>query len=167
MSALPDFTGLAFDDATVAAAARPAPDVTPDTQFTGALLRQVRESRRVALREISQRTKISVPYLKAIEEQPEIRELIKDAHSDTDGNVLSTKNWSHLADRLVGENWWICGEAAGFADPILAAGMTLAHGTSREVAYSILEVESREEAENLAADNPFITSIRVYEIRSH
>ncbi|MFG0246591.1 MAG: NAD(P)/FAD-dependent oxidoreductase [Phycisphaerales bacterium JB052] len=83
-------------------------------------------------------------YLKAVEEQPEIRELLKDANSDTDGNVLTTKNWSHLADRLVGENWWICGEAAGFADPILAAGMTLAHGTSREVAYSILEVERGE-----------------------
>ena len=84
-------------------------------------------------------------YHKAISEQPEIRELLKDAESDTGGNVLSTKNWSHLADRLVGENWWIAGEAAGFADPILAAGMTLAHGTSREVAYSILEVERGEQ----------------------
>ncbi|MHA7814092.1 MAG: NAD(P)/FAD-dependent oxidoreductase [Phycisphaerales bacterium] len=83
-------------------------------------------------------------YLKAIQEQPEVRELIKDAKSDTGGNVLTTKNWSHLADRLAGENWWICGEAAGFADPILAAGMTLAHGTSREVAYSILECERGE-----------------------
>jgi flavin-dependent dehydrogenase len=83
-------------------------------------------------------------YLKAIEEQPEIAELLKDAKSDTGGNVLTTKNWSHLADRLTGENWWICGEAAGFADPILAAGMTLAHGTAREVAYAILEVERGE-----------------------
>lgn len=83
-------------------------------------------------------------YLKAINEQPEISALIKDAKSDTDGNVLTTKNWSHLANRLTGDNWWICGEAAGFADPILAAGMTLAHGTAREVAYSILEVERGE-----------------------
>lgn len=83
-------------------------------------------------------------YLKAVKEQPEIRELLKDANSDTGGNVLTTKNWSHLADRLAGENWWICGEAAGFADPILAAGMTLAHGTSREVAYSILECDRGE-----------------------
>lgn len=83
-------------------------------------------------------------YHKAIKEQPEIRELLKDAKSDTGDNVLTTKNWSHLADRLAGENWWICGEAAGFADPILAAGMTLAHGTSREVAYSILECERGE-----------------------
>jgi hypothetical protein len=58
--------------------------------------------------------------------------------------VLTTKNWSHLADQLAGENWWICGEAAGFADPILAAGMTLAHGTAREVAYCILESDRGE-----------------------
>src|SRR5204863_10139937 len=48
--------------------ARPPPDVTPDTQFTGALLRQVRESQRMTLHEINQRTKISLPYLKAIED---------------------------------------------------------------------------------------------------
>jgi flavin-dependent dehydrogenase len=83
-------------------------------------------------------------YLKAIQEQPEIRELLKDAKSDTDNNVLTTKNWSHLANRLTGDNWWICGESAGFADPILAAGMTLAHGTAREVAYCILESEQGE-----------------------
>jgi flavin-dependent dehydrogenase len=83
-------------------------------------------------------------YNKAINEQPEIRDLIADANSTTGGNVLTTKNWSHLADKLVGENWWICGEAAGFADPILSAGMTLAHTTAREVAYSIMECDRGE-----------------------
>ena len=83
-------------------------------------------------------------YLKAIKEQPEINALTKDAKSSTDGNVLTTKNWSHLANRLVGENWWIIGEAGGFADPILAAGLTLAHGSARHAAYSILEVERGE-----------------------
>ena len=85
-------------------------------------------------------------YLKALKEQPEINALLKDANSSTDGNVLTTKNWSHLADRLVGENWWIIGEAGGFADPILAAGLTLAHGSSRHAAYSILEIERGEDA---------------------
>jgi flagellar biosynthesis protein FlhG len=47
---------------------RPPPEVTPDTQFTGALLRQVRESLRVTLHEVNQRTKIAMQYLKAIEE---------------------------------------------------------------------------------------------------
>jgi len=83
-------------------------------------------------------------YLKAIGEQKEIHTLLKDARSSTGGEVLTTKNWSHLADRLAGENWWIIGEAAGFADPILAAGMTLAHGSSRHCAYSILEIERGE-----------------------
>ena len=47
---------------------RPPPDINPDTQFTGSLLRQVRESHRVSLSEISKKTKIGVPYLKAIED---------------------------------------------------------------------------------------------------
>jgi flagellar biosynthesis protein FlhG len=47
---------------------RPPPEITPDTQFTGALLRQVRESQRVTLTEVNQRTKISLQYLKYIED---------------------------------------------------------------------------------------------------
>ncbi|MEM1330658.1 MAG: NAD(P)/FAD-dependent oxidoreductase [Planctomycetota bacterium] len=83
-------------------------------------------------------------YHEALAQQPEIRELIADAKSETGDEVLSTKNWSQLADRLVGENWWLCGECAGFADPILAAGMTLAHTSAKEVAYSILELDRGE-----------------------
>jgi flagellar biosynthesis protein FlhG len=45
-----------------------APDISPDTVFTGALLRQVRESARVQLRDVSQKTKIGLMYLRAIEE---------------------------------------------------------------------------------------------------
>lgn len=45
-----------------------APELTPDSQFTGLLLKQVRESQRLALIDISQRTKISVAYLRAVEE---------------------------------------------------------------------------------------------------
>jgi flagellar biosynthesis protein FlhG len=44
------------------------PDITPDTVFTGAILRQVREAHRVALRDVSQKTKIGLMYLRAIEE---------------------------------------------------------------------------------------------------
>lgn len=83
-------------------------------------------------------------YRKAISDQGEIGHLLKDAKSDTDGEVQSAKNWSHLANKIVGENWWLCGSSAGFADPILAAGMTLAHTTARHVAYSILEIEHGE-----------------------
>jgi flagellar biosynthesis protein FlhG len=45
-----------------------APDLTPDTEFTGQLLKQVRESQGVELRDIGQRSKVGLGYLKAIEE---------------------------------------------------------------------------------------------------
>jgi flagellar biosynthesis protein FlhG len=45
----------------------PAPELTPDTDFTGALLKAVRESRGARLEEISQRTKVGLAYLVAIE----------------------------------------------------------------------------------------------------
>ena len=42
---------------------------------------------------------------------------------------------------MAGSNWLLVGEAAGFADPILSAGMTLAHAGAREAAFLILEAE--------------------------
>ncbi|HJL18519.1 MAG TPA: helix-turn-helix domain-containing protein [Sandaracinaceae bacterium LLY-WYZ-13_1] len=46
----------------------PPPEITPDTDFSGPLIRQVRESQGVELRDISQTTKVGMPYLRAIEE---------------------------------------------------------------------------------------------------
>lgn len=46
----------------------PAPTITPETHFTGALLRAVRESQGVSLKEVSRHTKIGLNYLKAIED---------------------------------------------------------------------------------------------------
>jgi len=45
----------------------PPPVITPETVFTGALLRAVRLSKGVRLKEISQKTKIGVAFLEAIE----------------------------------------------------------------------------------------------------
>lgn len=45
----------------------PPPELTPDTDYTGALLRAVRESRGISLRDISGRTKVGLVYLEAIE----------------------------------------------------------------------------------------------------
>lgn len=45
----------------------PAPELTPDTDYTGPLLRAVRESQGVSLRDVSSRTKVGLPYLEAIE----------------------------------------------------------------------------------------------------
>lgn len=81
-------------------------------------------------------------YKKALQDQETIRKLTENA--EPEGPIQTCKDWSHLAERIVGENWFLCGESAGFADPILAAGMSLAHGSAREAAYTILELDRGE-----------------------
>jgi flavin-dependent dehydrogenase len=78
-------------------------------------------------------------YRDAIENDPVVSKLIRGATPED--RLTTTKDWSFLAERLCGENWFLAGESAGFADPILAAGMTLAHMGAREVAYTILELD--------------------------
>ncbi|RYG24341.1 NAD(P)/FAD-dependent oxidoreductase [bacterium] len=82
-------------------------------------------------------------YERAMGEDPLIAGLLKNATPE--GGVLATKDWSFIADRTVGENWFLAGESAGFADPILAAGMTLSHQDAREAAYTILALEMGKE----------------------
>ncbi len=78
-------------------------------------------------------------FLKAIAEEPLISSLLRDARRE---NALqATKDWSFVAQRLTGENWLLAGDSCGFADPILSAGMTLAHTAGRRAAYTILELE--------------------------
>lgn len=81
-------------------------------------------------------------YREALGSEERIRGFLKNARSE--GKLASTKDWSFVAKQWVGENWFITGEAGGFADPILAAGMTLAHTSAREAAYTILALESGE-----------------------
>lgn len=76
-------------------------------------------------------------YQKALAEEPRIAGLL--ANATAEDKLATTKDWSFLADRLAGENWLLAGESAGFADPILAAGMTLSHVSAQEAAYTILE----------------------------
>lgn len=47
----------------------PEPEVNGDTEFTGALLRAIREARAVDLADIAQRTKIGASHLRAIEDE--------------------------------------------------------------------------------------------------
>lgn len=47
----------------------PAPSITPDTEFSGPLLRAVRESQGTSLEQISERTKVGTSYLRCIEEE--------------------------------------------------------------------------------------------------
>ncbi len=77
-------------------------------------------------------------YHNSLQRQPDIWKLLRNAKPE--GRLTTCRDWSHLADRVVGENWFLCGEAAGFADPILSAGMTLAHQSARDAAYTILEL---------------------------
>ena len=47
----------------------PAPSITPDTDFSGGLLRAVRQSQATSLDQISERTKVGTNYLRCIEEE--------------------------------------------------------------------------------------------------
>ena len=89
-------------------------------------------------------------YNKALAEQEEIKGLMVNATPE--GKLQSCKDWSHLADRLAGENWFICGEACGFADPILAAGLSLAQTAATDLACTILELERGEHPDSWLRD---------------
>lgn len=78
-------------------------------------------------------------YRRAISEEPRIAALMTNATSE--GLLQATKDWSFVAKQTAGKNWFLAGESAGFADPILSAGMTLAQVGAREAAYTILELE--------------------------
>jgi len=82
-------------------------------------------------------------YMEALAKEPRVQELCTNAKRD--GNTLTTKDWSYVAERMVGENWMLAGESAGFADPILAGGMTLAHSAAREAAYIIKAISDGSE----------------------
>ncbi|MBS1708769.1 MAG: tryptophan 7-halogenase [Armatimonadetes bacterium] len=81
-------------------------------------------------------------YRQALAEEPRIAALLERAESE--GKFQGTKDWSFVAKRQCGENWFLAGESSGFADPILAAGLTITHTAAREVAFSILEIERGE-----------------------
>ena len=76
-------------------------------------------------------------YTQAIEDEPRIRALV--AKATREGKFSTTKDWSFVAERMTGANWFLVGESLGFADPILAAGLTLAHASARECAFCIME----------------------------
>lgn len=81
-------------------------------------------------------------YSEAVRQDPIISSLIANAASE--GKLQTTRDWSFLADRMAGENWFLIGESAGFADPILSAGLTLTHHGAREAAYTVLESDRGE-----------------------
>jgi len=102
-------------------------------------------------------------YAEAMRSDEVIAHLTRNATRE--GKLSTTKDWSFIADRLTGENWFLAGESAGFADPILSAGMTLAHVGGRDVAYAILAME-REDHEPEWLRNHYCSTHRA-QIRQH
>lgn len=78
-------------------------------------------------------------YHEAVRAEPSIARLVRNATAR--GTVEATKDWSNVSEKIAGPNWFMVGEAAGFADPILSAGMTLAHTSGREAVYTIMELD--------------------------
>lgn len=60
-------TSPIVDDAAAVAARPVMPEISPATEFTGPLLRQIREAVGVELREIAEKSKIGMAYLHALE----------------------------------------------------------------------------------------------------
>jgi len=81
-------------------------------------------------------------YERAIQEEPRILGFLKNATSE--GKLEATKDWSHLSRHHYGTNWFLLGECAGFADPILSAGVTMAQVSARQLAYTIAAIEQGE-----------------------
>lgn len=78
-------------------------------------------------------------YHESLAKEPSVRALLDGARHR--GKVESTTDWSYVAKRAYGPNWFLCGECLGFADPILAAGLTLTHTCAEHLACTILELE--------------------------
>ncbi len=81
-------------------------------------------------------------YHEAIRSDPLVMKLIGDGKPR--GRIDSTTDWSYVAERAYGKNWFLCGECLGFADPILSAGLTLTHTCAQHLAYTILELDRGE-----------------------
>jgi flavin-dependent dehydrogenase len=81
-------------------------------------------------------------YQQALDELPDVTALLSTATRR--GMVEGTTDWSFVVQQTYGPNWFLVGECAGFADPILAAGLTLTHAGARELAYTILELDRGE-----------------------
>jgi hypothetical protein len=102
-------------------------------------------------------------YDLAVHSDPIVSHLLRNATSE--GKLYTTNDWSFVSSRLTGENWFLVGESAGFADPILSAGLSLAHIGARDVAYSILAMERKDfEPEWLKS---YYETTHQYQIRQH
>ena len=85
-------------------------------------------------------------YQQAIAQEPEISRLLSRAVCSS--KLSSANDWSYVAEESCGENWFLVGESLGFADPILAAGLTLTHTSAEHCAATILELDRDDQSPN-------------------
>lgn len=96
------------------------------------------------------------------EEQTLLPSLMRNATRTSE--VQSTRDWSFVAKNLAGANYFLVGEAAGFADPILSAGITLAMTGARDLAATIGELErGKHEADWLRTSYSETQRNRIYQ----
>ncbi len=75
----------------------------------------------------------------SLAKQPQVSKWLEGATCR--GKLDSTTDWSYVSEKVLGPNWFLCGECLGFADPILSAGLTLTHTCAEHLACTILELE--------------------------
>lgn len=102
-------------------------------------------------------------YAESVAAEASVAQMLQGASRE--GEVRRTKDWSFVAERAHGQNWFLAGEALGFADPILAAGLTLTHTCARHCAYVILELERGEHARDWLLSN--YDEIQLRRVRQH
>jgi flavin-dependent dehydrogenase len=77
-------------------------------------------------------------YHQAIQNAETVSELLRSATPS--GKLSGVSDWSYVAQQTYGDNWFLVGESLGFADPILAAGLTLTHTGAQHLAFTILDL---------------------------
>ena len=56
---------------------------------------------------------------------------------DQKRDVVAIRDWSYESRQMAGDGWAMCGDAAGFVDPILSSGVMIAHELGQKAAYVI------------------------------
>lgn len=79
-------------------------------------------------------------YTEALAASDRITGLLEGASREN--KLRTTNDWSFVSERVYGKNWYLVGECAGFADPILSAGLTLTHVGARELAYTLIALDA-------------------------
>jgi flavin-dependent dehydrogenase len=74
---------------------------------------------------------------------PEVQGLLDKAYlvriaPDQRQDVVAIQDWSYTSDQMWGPGWAMAGDAAGFVDPVLSAGVMLAHELAQKAAYTLV-----------------------------